>query len=127
MKEFDELWQLVKTLRVECPWDREQDFDSSKKHVMEEAQEVVEAIEKKDWPNLCEEVGDTLFNLMFVCQLAEEAGHFSLKEVLAGNHEKMVRRHPHVFGDIKASTPEEAMKAFLDAKSKEKNNNPDIK
>jgi len=120
MKQFEELWELVKYLRVQCPWDKEQTFDTAKDHMMEEAKEVKEAIVKEDWPNLCEELGDTLFNLLFVCQLAEEAGHFDLKKMLEDIHEKMVRRHPHVFGDIKASSPEEAMKAFLEAKKKEK-------
>lgn len=120
MKEFDELWELVKTLRVECPWDREQDFDSVKNHAVEEATEAKEAIEKKDWPNLCEEVGDTLFNLLFLCQLAEEAGYFTVQDVLKGSNKKMVGRHPHVFGDVKAATPDEALQAFLDAKKKEK-------
>jgi uncharacterized protein YabN with tetrapyrrole methylase and pyrophosphatase domain len=120
MKEFDTLWELVKHLRQECPWDKEQTFETAKEHVVEEAQEIKEAIEKKDWSNLNEELGDTLFNILFVALLAEEAGHFDLKKVLADNHEKMVRRHPHVFGEIKASTPEEAMAAFLKAKAEEK-------
>jgi len=121
MKSFEKLWALVKHLRVECPWDKEQTFDSSKEHCLEEATELKEAIEKKDWPNLCEEIGDTLFNLLFLCQLAEEEKLFTLEDVLQGNHKKMVGRHPHVFGDVKANTKEEALKAFLDAKEKEKN------
>jgi ATP diphosphatase len=120
MKEFEDLWALVKHLRVKCPWDKKQTFDTAKEHLIEEVIEAKEAIEKKDWPNLKEEIGDTLFNLLFLCMLAEEEDLFSLKEVLEENHEKMVRRHPHVFGDIKASTPEEALAAFMKAKAEEK-------
>ncbi len=120
MKECDDLYTLVKHLRTRCPWDKEQDFQSMRKNVREEAEELCEAITKEDWANVCEELGDTFFNLLFVANLAEEAGHFTLKDALNGSHEKMVRRHPHVFGDIIADTPEAALKAFLDAKNKEK-------
>lgn len=121
MKELEALYDLVKLLRAECPWDREQTFESMAPCVTDEAKECAEAVGKKDWANLREEIGDTLFNLLFLCNLAEEQKLFTLREALDGVREKMIRRHPHVFGDVRASTPEEALRAFHEAKKKERN------
>ena len=120
LKAFERLLVIMDELREKCPWDKKQTFDSAKRYTVEEATEALEAIEKKDWNNLKEELGDTLFNILFLCQLAEEEGLFTVRDVLEYNHQKMVGRHPHVFGDVKASTPEEALAAFLKAKEEEK-------
>ncbi len=82
-----------------CPWDREQTPDSIRKYTLEETYEVLDAIERRDWPNLAEELGDLLLQVLFYAQLASEAGHFTLADVLAGLNRKLVRRHPHVFGE----------------------------
>lgn len=80
-----------------CPWDREQNFDSVLPHTIEETYEVVDAILKQDWPNLKEELGDLLFQIVFYSQLAKEQGYFNLSDVISTLNEKLVRRHPHVF------------------------------
>lgn len=86
-----------------CPWDREQSFDSIRKHTLEETYEVLDAIERRDWANLKEELGDLVLQVLFYAQMASElsaaAGGFSIAEVLEGLNRKLVRRHPHVFGD----------------------------
>jgi MazG family protein len=86
-----------------CPWDREQSFDSIRKHTLEETYEVLDAIERRDWANLKEELGDLVLQVLFYAQMASEltpaAGGFSIAEVLEGLNRKLIRRHPHVFGD----------------------------
>lgn len=81
-----------------CPWDREQDHRSLLRFLKEETQEVVEAVEKEDWDNLKEELGDVLLHVLFHAQMAEEAGRFSMAEVMGTLKAKLIRRHPHVFG-----------------------------
>lgn len=122
MKEkFEKLVNTHKKLRKDCPWDKEQDFDSLKKTVIEEANEVVEAIEKKDYDNLKEELGDLLHNILFIANIAEEKNLFAIKDVIEDIHSKLIRRHPHIFGNEKASTPEEAAKIWKKVKMAEKN------
>jgi nucleoside triphosphate diphosphatase len=82
-----------------CPWDREQNFDTIRKYTLEECYEVLDAIERRDWTDLCEELGDLLLQIVFYAQMADEAGHFTIADVVAGLNRKLVRRHPHVFGD----------------------------
>jgi len=82
-----------------CPWDREQSFDSIRKHTLEEAYEVLDAIERRNWPDLKEELGDLLLQVLFYSQMAAEPGYFTISEVIEGLNRKLIRRHPHVFGD----------------------------
>jgi nucleoside triphosphate diphosphatase len=82
-----------------CPWDREQSFDTIRKYTLEESYEVFDAIERRNWTDLCEELGDLLLQVLFYAQMASEAGYFSIADVIAGLNRKLVRRHPHVFGD----------------------------
>lgn len=86
-----------------CPWDREQSFDSIRKYTLEETYEVLDAIERRDWPNLTEELGDLLLQVLFYAQmatdLAENGGRFTIADVLDTLNRKLVRRHPHVFGE----------------------------
>ncbi len=82
-----------------CPWDREQSFDTIRKYTLEETYEVFDAIERKDWQNLCEELGDLLLQVLFYAQMASESGYFTMDDVIAGLNRKLIRRHPHVFGD----------------------------
>src|SRR6201996_5005473 len=86
-----------------CPWDREQTFDSIKRHTLEETYEVFDAIERRDWPALQDELGDLLLQVLFYAQMASEAGHFSIEHVVRGLTRKLVRRHPHVFGEQAAA------------------------
>lgn len=103
-----------------CPWDRAQDFDSVKGLLLEEAYEVVDAVNARDFDALEDELGDLLFQVVFYSRLAQEERRFSLDDVIEGIHSKLVRRHPHVFGEIRARTPEEALKSWLSAKEKER-------
>ena len=121
--DIEKLLQLAKILRDPekgCPWDKKQTFDTYKKYLVDEAQEVVQAIDNKDMENLKEELGDTLFNLIFIVNLAEEQNLFKMQDVIDGTYNKMRQRHPHIFGDKKATTPEEAYQIFQEAKRESK-------
>ncbi len=82
-----------------CPWDLEQSFDTIRKYTLEETYEVFDAIERRHWNDLCEELGDLLLQVLFYAQMASEPGYFTIADVIAGLNRKLVRRHPHVFGD----------------------------
>src|ERR1700750_295285 len=82
-----------------CPWDREQTFDTIKRHTLEETYEVFDAIERRDWSALKDELGDLLLQVLFYAQMAAEAGYFDLKGVAENLSAKLVRRHPHIFPD----------------------------
>jgi MazG family protein len=98
-EEFIRLIETVATLRSPggCPWDREQTIDSLKPFVLEETYEVLEAIDRQDHPALCEELGDFVFEAVFLAQMEAEAGHFTIADSLKSIADKLVRRHPHVF------------------------------
>ncbi|NNF99579.1 MAG: nucleoside triphosphate pyrophosphohydrolase [Desulfobacteraceae bacterium] len=119
---MDDLISIIKTLRSKdgCPWDREQTPDSIAVYVVEEVFELVNAIESQDIENICEELGDVLFQVLFIVQLFGESGGFSLEKVISGAIEKMVRRHPHVFGHSDVESPEQVKKQWHDIKKKEK-------
>src|SRR3990167_8755734 len=105
---FNDLIELVKTLRGEhgCPWDKKQTLESLKKYVIEEAYEVVEAITEKSSPNLKEELGDLLFQIVFISHIANETKQFTINEVIESMIAKMIRRHPHVFKGERVATAE---------------------
>jgi ATP diphosphatase len=103
-----------------CPWDREQDFDSIKSYTLEETYEVLEAIDNRDWTELPAELGDLLLQVLFYSQMAKEEGTFSIDQVLDRLSEKLVRRHPHVFGDVKAETSSEVLRNWEAIKALEK-------
>jgi len=103
-----------------CPWDRAQTHASMKKHLIEEAYEVCEAIDSKDPGKLKEELGDFLFQVVFHAQIAKERGAFDIEDVLNTLYEKMVRRHAHVFGKHKAKNAREAYKRWQEIKHAEK-------
>lgn len=86
-----------------CPWDREQTFDSIKRHTLEETYEVFDAIERRAWPDLKDELGDLLLQVLFYAQMASEEGYFTIADVAANLNAKLIRRHPHIFGDVKAT------------------------
>jgi len=96
---FNKLLEIMRTLRAPggCPWDREQTLASLRPFVLEETYEVLEAIEHGTPADLCEELGDFLFEAVFLARIHEEAGHFSISDVVEGIADKLVRRHPHVF------------------------------
>lgn len=108
-KELQDLLAIMQKLRDPqqgCPWDLKQDFESIIPHTIEETYEVVDAIIHKDWPNLQEELGDLLFQVVFYSQLAKEQGLFEFKDVVQGIHDKLIRRHPHVFAGLQLSEDE---------------------
>lgn len=122
MHSFKKLIELARKLRGPegCPWDQSKTLEELQKDFMEEAEEVKQALEEKDWPNLREEMGDILFNIILMAIIAEEKGLFTMKEVLDDIQEKIVSRHTWVFGDDEASTPEEAIALWNKNKEKEK-------
>ena len=98
---FEDFREIIRTLRSEdgCPWDRAQTHESLRSCMIEEAYEAVSAVNQRDEANLCEELGDVLLQVLLHSQIAEDEGSFTLDDVIQGISEKMIRRHPHVFGD----------------------------
>lgn len=103
-----------------CPWDREQTFDSIKAYTLEETYEVLEAIDNRDWEELTGELGDLLLQVLFYAEMAKEEGTFSIDDVLDRLSTKLVHRHPHVFGDVKAETSSEVLRNWEALKAVEK-------
>ncbi len=103
-----------------CPWDREQTFDTIKPYTLEEAYEVIEAIDARDWDELTGELGDLLLQVLFYSEMAEEEQRFSIDDVLDRLSNKLVDRHPHVFGKVKADTPGEVLRNWQALKTEEK-------
>ena len=112
--------ELVRTLRERCPWDREQTHRSLTRYLLEETYEVLEAIESGSAEHLEEELGDLLFQVYFHATIAAEAGDFTLADVARGIHDKLVRRHPHVFGDVSAESPDQVVRNWEEIKRAEK-------
>ena len=102
-----------------CPWDREQDYDSLKGLLLEEAYEVVDAVNGRDFEALEDELGDLLFQVVFYARLAEEEKRFTIADVVERVYAKLIRRHPHVFGEVRARTAAEALKSWLSVKEQE--------
>jgi nucleoside triphosphate diphosphatase len=103
-----------------CPWDREQTFDSIKPYTLEEAYEVLEAIDNRDWDELRGELGDLLLQVLFYSQMAQEGGRFSIDDVLDRLSSKLIDRHPHVFGDVSAETSADVLRNWEALKAEEK-------
>jgi tetrapyrrole methylase family protein/MazG family protein len=124
--ELARLHQLARTLREQCPWDREQTHDSLIKHLIEETYEVVDAIESLDANEpatdeaLIEELGDLLYQVEFHATIAEQQGRFSMADVAKSIHDKLVRRHPHVFGDVVANSANDVVQTWDEVKRAEK-------
>jgi len=120
-KAFVVLTELMVTLRGPggCPWDAEQTMDTIKMYLLEEAYEVLEAIERRNPEEVCGELGDLLFQIIFLARIAEESEAFDLQDVIEGITEKMTRRHPHVFGRVKVDSAEEVSKNWAEIKKAE--------
>ncbi len=103
-----------------CPWDREQSFDSIKRHTLEEVYEVFDAIERRSWGELRDELGDLLLQVLFYAQMAEEAGYFTIADVAGSLNSKLIRRHPHVFGDVAATDADAVLRNWEEIKREEK-------
>jgi len=103
-----------------CPWDREQTFDSIKRHTLEETYEVFDAIERRAWPDLKDELGDLLLQVLFYSQMASEAGYFDIHDVAANLNAKLIRRHPHIFGSEIATDADAVLRNWEQIKLEEK-------
>jgi MazG family protein len=121
-EKFERLVEIIARLRGEggCPWDREQTFDSIKPYTLEETYEVLDAIDRRDWRALAEELGDLVLQAVFYAQMAAEEGHFTIGDALDAVNAKLVRRHPHVFGDGTARTAEQVLARWNEIKQEEK-------
>ena len=119
---FQRLVDLMARLRSPdgCPWDREQTFDSIKPYTLEETYEVLDAIDRRDWPDLAEELGDFLLQAVFYAQMASEENLFRIDDALDAINSKLIRRHPHVFGDESAETAGDVKRIWGEIKAAEK-------
>lgn len=119
---FERAVAIMERLRAPggCPWDREQTFDSIKPYTLEETYEVLEAIDNRDWPELAGELGDLVLQVLFYSEMAKEQSSFSIDDVLDRLSTKLINRHPHVFGDVKADTAAEVKRNWEALKAEEK-------
>ena len=122
-----ELTQLIKKLRAPdgCPWDRQQKKEDIGKYILEEAYEVVDSLSKENPQSLKEELGDLLFQILFLTEISAESDFFSLSDVMDGINEKMIRRHPHVFGDTKVNSVQQVKDNWQTIKKKERGDKND--
>ena len=121
-EKFEKTVAIMARLRAPggCPWDREQTFDTIKKYTLEETYEVLEAIENRDWPELTSELGDLLLQVLFYAEMAREIGVFNINDVLDALSDKLIGRHPHVFGDVKAEDSHAVLQNWEAIKKEEK-------
>lgn len=121
-KDFSDLLDIMDTLRGEegCPWDLEQSHESLKKYLIEECYEVLEAIDNQDEDMLIEELGDVLLQVVFHARIGKEQGYFNISDVIKGICNKMINRHPHIFGEVKVKSSEEVLVNWEEIKKKEK-------
>jgi MazG family protein len=119
---FQKLVSIMARLRAPggCPWDRDQTFDSIKPFTLEETYEVLDAIDRRDFANLTEELGDFLLQAVFYAQMASEENRFTIADSLDAINEKLIRRHPHVFGEESARDPQDVLRIWGEAKAAEK-------
>ena len=127
MSSIEDLRETMARLRAPggCPWDIEQTHKSLCDNLIEETAELLETIDREDFPHMREELGDVLLQVVFHSQMAEEAGHFNFDDVAAEINEKLVRRHPHVFGDVDINDSDAVLKQWDAIKAKEKKNGPE--
>jgi ATP diphosphatase len=123
MRTIDELLGIMARLRDPergCPWDVKQSFETIVPYTIEEAYEVADAIDRRDYADLCGELGDLLLQVVFHSRMAEEAGHFRFEDVVASICDKLITRHPHVFAEAQAETADEVLVAWEDIKRRER-------
>lgn len=119
---FTRLVEIMARLRAPggCPWDREQTFDTIKPYLLEETYEVLDAIDARDWQELADELGDLLLQVVFFSQMAAEQGYFDVSDSIVAINSKLIRRHPHVFGDGDAKTAGDVVRRWDEIKAAEK-------
>ncbi|MBI2129812.1 nucleotide pyrophosphohydrolase [Candidatus Woesearchaeota archaeon] len=123
---FEELVVAIKKTLEKCPWAKEQTIEKHKEEILSEAEEIAEAIDKKDYENLKEELGDLFYDILFICAISEEKKLFTTKEVIDGVKDKLVRRKPWVFGNETVKSSEEAVKRWDEIKKKERFKNKEL-
>jgi tetrapyrrole methylase family protein/MazG family protein len=121
-QELTGLISLIKKLRAPdgCPWDRKQKQEDISKYILEESYEVIESLEAGDQQAIAEELGDLLFQILFLAEIGEESGAFTLNSIMKGVREKMIRRHPHIFGNVKVNSAEEVKDNWQQIKKNER-------
>jgi MazG family protein len=121
-EKFERLVSIMARLRgVDgCPWDKEQNFDTIKPYLLEETYEVMDAIDSRDWSELADELGDLMLQPVFFAQMASEEGYFRIEDSLDAINNKLIRRHPHIFGDSEAQTAEDVKKRWDEIKKEER-------
>jgi MazG family protein len=118
-EEFLRLVEIMDELREKCPWDREQTVETLRAMTIEETYELTDAVTEKNWKGIKEELGDILLHILFYSRIAKEQQQFTLKEVIHGISEKLIARHPHIYGDIKVDNEEDVKKNWEKLKLKE--------
>jgi tetrapyrrole methylase family protein/MazG family protein len=128
LDQFDTLVEIIARLRAAdgCPWDRKQTHNSLREYVLEECYEVLEALDEGDWEKLCQELGDLMLQIVLQTQIATESGEFTLRDVLAGINNKLIYRHPHVFGSSKVKDADEVAHNWEALKKKERGEDTSI-
>ena len=126
LQSFERLLNIMKELRANCPWDKKQTFESLRENTIEETYELCDAIIKKDMPNIKKELGDLLLHIVFYAEMASETNDFDIKDVCDALCNKLVFRHPHVFGDGAAKTAQEVSETWEQIKLKEKDGNKTV-
>ena len=126
LQSFERLLNIMKELRAKCPWDKKQTFESLRENTIEETYELCDAIIKKDMPNIKKELGDLLLHIVFYAEMASETNDFDIKDVCDALCNKLVFRHPHVFGDGAAKTAQEVSETWEQIKLKEKDGNKTV-
>ncbi len=119
LSEFDRLLKIMDTLRTECPWDRKQTFESLRSLTLEEVYELSDAISGEDWNEVGKELGDVLLHIVFYAKLGSEKGYFELSNVIADLCDKLIFRHPHIYGDTSVSNEDEVKSNWEKIKLKE--------
>jgi MazG family protein len=124
-RKFQRLVEIMARLRAPggCPWDREQNFDTIKPYLLEETYEVLDAIDRRDWPALADELGDLMLQSVFFAEMADDRGLFRIEDSLDAINEKLIRRHPHVFASGDAKTADDVKKRWEEIKAEEKQAN----
>ncbi|MFW6119113.1 MAG: nucleoside triphosphate pyrophosphohydrolase [Planctomycetota bacterium] len=114
---FERLAEVMHTLRRECPWDRKQTHDTLRAYLLEETHEVLEILDERRYEELGEELGDLLLQVIFQAEVAQDEGWFDIDDVIDGITEKLIRRHPHVFADAEAETPDDVVRRWESIKT----------
>ena len=121
IKAFERMLKIMDELREQCPWDKKQTIHSLRSNTIEELYELVDAIIEEDWKSIKEELGDLLLHILFYTKIASEKNEFQLQEVIEGISKKLIHRHPHIYGNVKADTEEQVKLNWEQLKLKEGN------